>query len=211
MFVGLELHSNFHFIMLWARSERVIWSCCMYYDFIGNLYFEMLDSQWGLMALAKPPNKNIAKITTLPLFQVFQVFLFSFEFWLCHVPIANPIPSHPIHLYVSRKFPCTTSPNSRLSASSWKRGAFLQNRILCLQFATILPCFGPVCLWLACLKKCAHGHVRQPFGSVEYPMEWILSTNNWKYCDLFTQKKNQFSPWKNRPAPSWSHNLPGSL
>ena len=126
---------------------------------------------------------------------------------------AKPIPSHPIHLYVSRKFPCTRSPNSRLSASSWKRGAFLQNRILCLHFATILPCFGPVCLWLACLKKVHKVIWGNPLEvlNIQWNGYYPRTIDGLRYCDLFTQKKNQFSPWKNRPAPSWSHNLPGSL
>ena len=72
----------------------------MYYDFIGNFYLEMLDSQWGLMALAKPPNKNIAEITKLPLFQVFQVFLFSFDKivkfgWSVSCTQSHSIPSNP--------------------------------------------------------------------------------------------------------------------
>ena len=81
------------------------------------------------------------------------------------------------NLYVSTKLPCTRSPNSWFSASSWAKNCFsavqknfsscakdffqLRRRIFTqteskLLVAQISPGFGLVCFWLAFLKR-EHG------------------------------------------------------
>ena len=114
------------------------------------------------------------------------------------------------NLYVSRKFPCTKSPNSWLSASSWTESKFKSSWTESKSLvAKILPYFDVLCLWLACLEQ-LHDVENNALKGQKISFQQNLGGSNIIWM-VVTQEKNECRPRKIRLAPSWPHHRPGSL
>ena len=139
-----------------------------------------------------------------------KVLLFVLWFYLsCETEqIQNNEKSR--NLYVSRKLPCTKSPNSWLSASSWTESKFKSSWTESKSLvAKILPYFDVLCLWLACLEQ-LHDVENNALKGQKISFQQNLGGSNiiWMFV---TQEKDERCPRKIRLAPSWPHHRPGSL